>query len=85
MALAVQDEQRTLADLKKKTEEITRVVQARNLDEIIHKSKELVIKDVTEEEKKVKDEATLRLIEQIKRVEVEDAKTTSRGKIYAYH
>ena len=41
MALTVQDEQRILVGLKKKTEEITRDAQAGSLDEIIHKSKEL--------------------------------------------
>ena len=80
MALTVQDEQRTLDGLKKKTEEIIRAAQAGSLKEIIHKSKELVINNVIEEEKKGKDESTLRLIEQIRKAKAVDAKQLAEVK-----
>ena len=74
MALEIQDEQRTLTGFRKKTEEITRAIQVVILEGIIHKSKELNIKEVKEDEKKGKGEVTLRLIEQIRRAGEEDVK-----------
>ena len=61
MVLAQQVEQMILTDLRKNTKELADTVQAGNLKEVIENSK----KPVSEEAKRGKDEATLRLIEQI--------------------
>ena len=76
MILEKQDEKMTLTDLRKNTKEITDVVQDGNLKEVIEKSK----KPVTKEEKRGKGEATLRLIEQIQKDEVDEAKLQAEVK-----
>ena len=58
-----------MADLRKNTKEIVDVVQAGNLKEVIEKSKT----PVNSEENKGKDEATLRLIEHIRKADAEEA------------
>ena len=63
MILTKQAKIMTLIDLRKNTKEIIDVVQAGNLKEVIEKSKKPVSNKITEEEKRGKDEATLRLIE----------------------
>ena len=60
-----------MADLRANTKKITEAVKAENLKEVIESSREHDNTSVTEEEKKGKDEATLRLIEKI-RSEVEE-------------
>ena len=63
-----------MADLKKTTKKIAEIVQAGNLKEVIDKSKQPVNTKVTKEEKRGRDKATLRLIEQNRKVAEEEEK-----------
>ena len=71
MILEKQDQEKTFADLKENTKKIVKLVQTGNLKEVIEKSKQPVSTEVTEEERRGRDEATQILIEQIMK-EVED-------------
>ena len=62
MALEKKDQERKLAVFKASTKEITEAAQAGNLKEVIEKSKQLVSTEVTEDETKGRDAATLKLI-----------------------
>ena len=74
MILEKQDHERRLADFKASTKEITEVVKAGNLKEVIEKSKNPGSSSVTEKEREGKDEATLRLIERIRKETEEEEK-----------
>ena len=67
MILEKKDQERKLADFKASTKEITKAAKAGNLKEVIEKSKNLGCSSVTEKERKGKDEATLSLIERIRK------------------
>ena len=66
-----QNQEKELADLRANTKKLTEAAKDGNLKEVIETSKKPVSTSVTEEEKKGKDEVTLRLIERIRR-EVEE-------------
>ena len=70
----------TLTYLRKNTKEIADVVHAGNLKEVIEKSKKPISNEVTDEEKKGKDEATLRIIEKIKKAEADKVKLLAEVK-----
>ena len=73
MILEKQDQENTLAYLKKNTKKIAEAAQAGNFKEVIEKSKQPISTEVPKEERRGRDEATLRLIEQIRKaVEAED-------------
>ena len=74
MILDKKEQEKTLADLKKNTQKIVEVVQARNLKEVIDKSKQTVSTKTTEEQRRGRDEGTLKLIEQIRREYEEEEK-----------
>ena len=74
MILEKKDQEKTLADLKKNTKKLTEVAHAGNLKEVIDKSKHPVNTEVTEEERRGRDAATLRLIEQIRKAAEEEEK-----------
>ena len=80
MILEKQVEQMTLTDLSKNTNEITNVVHAGNLKEVIEKSKKPVSNEVIEEQNRGNDESTLRLIEQIRKAEAYEAKLLAEVK-----
>ena len=69
--LEEEDQEKKLADLRAHMKEITNAAHVGNLKEVIQKSKNSVSTRVIEEEIRGRDEATLRLIEEIRR-EVED-------------
>ena len=66
-----------MVDLKKNTKKIVEAIQDGNLNKVIDKSKQPISTEVTKEERRGRDEATLRLIEQIRKVveDVEKLKT----------
>ena len=74
MILEKQEQENTLADLKKKTKKITEATHAGNLKEVIEKSKQPVRTEVTEDERIGRDEAILRTIEKIRKAAEEDEK-----------
>ena len=67
MILEKQDQERKLADFKASIKEITEAAKAGKLKEIIEKSKKPNRSSVVEQEKEGRDEATLRLVERIRR------------------
>ena len=74
MILEQQDQERNLADLKARTKEITDAAKAGNLKEVIEQSTNPGSSSVTKDERVGKDEATLRLIERIRRETEEEQK-----------
>ena len=74
MILEKQDQERKLVDFKASTKEITEAAKAGNLKEVIEKSKKPGSSSVTEKEREGKDEATLRLIERIRKETEEEEK-----------
>ena len=74
MILEKQDQERKLADFKASTKEITEATKAGNHKEVIKKSKKPGSSSVTEKEREGKDEATLRLIERIRKETEEEEK-----------
>ena len=80
MILQNQEEEKRLANLKENTRNITEVVQAGKLKEVIEKSKQPVRTEVTEEERRGRDESTLKLIEQIRKVVEEEEKLETNVK-----
>ena len=72
MFLEKKDQEKKLVDLRENTKENTEVVKDGNLKEVIEKSKSPV--NTTEEERTGRDEATLRLIERIRREAEEEEK-----------
>ena len=74
MILEKQDQERKLADFKASTKEITEAAKAGKLKEIIEKSKKPSSSSVTEKEREGRDEATLRLIERIRKETEEEEK-----------
>ena len=61
------DEEKTLDDLKDKIKKTTEAVLAGNLKEVIDKSKQPFSTEFTKIERRGRDKATLRLIEQIRK------------------
>ena len=74
MILQKQDQEKTLVDLKENTKKITEVAQAGKLKEVIDQSKQPVRTKVTEEERRGRDEATLKLIEELRKAVEEEEK-----------
>ena len=74
MILEKQDQEKTLANLKENTKKITETARAGNLKEVIEKSKQPVRTQVTKEERRGRYEATLRLIEQIRKAAEDEEK-----------
>ena len=67
MILEMQEQERQLADFKSKTKEITEAAKARKLKEVVEKSKKPSSSSAAEREREGRDEATLRLIERIRK------------------
>ena len=63
-----------MADFKASTKEINKAAKAGKLKEIIEKSKKTSSSSVTDEEREGRDEATLRLIERIRKETEEEEK-----------
>ena len=63
-----------MADFKASTKEITEAAKARKFKEVIEKSKKPSSSSVTEKEREGRDEATLRLIERIRKETEEEEK-----------
>ena len=62
-----QNQEKELADLRANTKKISKSVKTENLKEVMESFTKHDSASVTEEEKRGKDEATLRLIEKIRR------------------
>ena len=80
MILAKQDQERKLADLKASTKEIIEAAKAGKLKEINEISKKPNSSSVDEQEREGRDEATLRLIEKIRRETKEEQKLQTNVK-----
>ena len=74
MILEKQDQKKTLAELNENTKKITEAAQARKLKKIIDQSKHPVRPKVTEDKRRGRDEATLKLIEEIRKAVEEEEK-----------
>ena len=75
-----QNQEKELDDLRANTKKITEAVKTGNLKEVMESSRKHDSTSVTKEEKRGKDEATLRLIEKIRREVEEEEKLKTNVK-----
>ena len=85
MILEMQEQDRQLVDFKSKTKEITEAAKAGKLKEVVEKTKKPSSSSAAEREREGRDEATLMLIERIKKETEQEQKLQADVKIGAPH